>query len=54
VVTVAPEQEVGFPALCGAWLRQPFVHWRYPPEQVQALLPTGLRVDTWDGEAWGA
>lgn len=36
-----------------AWLRNrwddlTFVHWAYPPEEVQALLPDGLRVDTFD------
>ena len=40
-----------------AWLRNrwddlAFVHWPYPPQEVQALLPDGLRVDTIDGEAW--
>ncbi|MFC5906263.1 YqjF family protein [Streptacidiphilus monticola] len=52
MVSVVCEQAVRFPALCGGWLCQPFVHWRYPPDQVQALLPAGLRVDTWDGVAW--
>lgn len=36
-----------------AWLRNrwdelAFVHWAYPPSEVQALLPDGLRVDTFD------
>lgn len=40
-----------------AWLRNrwndlTFVHWAYPPEQVQALLPDGLQVDTFEGQAW--
>ncbi len=40
-----------------AWLRNrwddlTFVHWAYPVEAVQALLPDGLRVDTFDGYAW--
>ncbi len=40
-----------------AWLRNrwhdlTFVHWAYAPEDVQALLPDGLRVDTFDGQAW--
>lgn len=29
-----------------------FIHWRYRPEQVQALLPAQLRVETFDGAAW--
>lgn len=28
------------------------MHWRYAPEVVQALLPAGLTVDTFDGSAW--
>lgn len=40
-----------------AWLRNrwddlTFVHWAYSADEVQALLPDGLRVDTFDGEAW--
>jgi len=36
-----------------AWLRNrwddlAFVHWSYDPDEVQALLPDGLRVDTFD------
>ena len=38
-----------------AWLRNrwddlAFVHWAYDPEEVQALLPAGLRVDTFDDD----
>jgi uncharacterized protein len=28
------------------------VHWRYEPAEVQALLPPGFTVDTFDGAAW--
>ncbi len=28
------------------------VHWRYDPASVQALLPPGFTVDTFDGSAW--
>lgn len=34
------------------WLDLAYVHWRYEPDEVQALLPTGLNVDTFDGSAW--
>jgi uncharacterized protein YqjF (DUF2071 family) len=34
------------------WRRLTFLHWRYPPDQVQALLPAGLTVETFDGSAW--
>ena len=34
------------------WLDLAYVHWRYDPAVVQALLPAGLTVDTFDGSAW--
>ena len=39
------------------WLRNDwhdltFLHWPYEPDAVQALLPDGLTVDTFDGKAW--
>ena len=42
-----------------AWLRNrwddlAFVHWSYDPDEVQALLPDGLRVDTFDEPEPGA
>ncbi len=42
----------GKPAGFHHWSELLFVHWRAPAEQVQALLPRGLTVDTWDGAAW--
>ena len=29
-----------------------FLHWRYGEEELQALLPAGLQVDTHDGTGW--
>jgi len=40
------------PVMCQDWRRLTFVHWRYPPERVQPLLPAGLTVETFDGVAW--
>ncbi len=34
------------------WLSFVSLHWPYPPEAVQALLPEGLVADTFDGHAW--
>lgn len=34
------------------WCDLAYVHWRYPAEEVQALLPSGLEVDVHDGSAW--
>ena len=40
------------PIMRQQWQELAYVHWRYDPEVVQALLPTGLEVDTFDGSAW--
>ncbi|MEV7817668.1 DUF2071 domain-containing protein [Streptomyces flaveolus] len=40
------------PALRAGWLTQSFLHWAYPPDAIQRLLPDGLSVDTYDGHAW--
>lgn len=34
------------------WEHLLFLHWRYDAATVQATLPPGLTVDTWDGAAW--
>lgn len=34
------------------WRDLAYIHWRYDPATVQALLPPGLDVDTFDGSAW--
>jgi uncharacterized protein YqjF (DUF2071 family) len=43
---------VARPVMFQGWRRLTFVHWRYPPGVVQALLPGGLTVETFDGTAW--
>ena len=35
-----------------AWHDLLFAHWPVEPEVVQATLPAGLEVDTFDGQAW--
>jgi uncharacterized protein YqjF (DUF2071 family) len=35
-----------------SWNWLTFLHWRYPPETIQAILPKGLTVDQYDGAAW--
>ena len=34
------------------WDRITFLHWRYRAADVQARLPPGLQVETFDGSAW--
>ncbi|MBO4252718.1 YqjF family protein [Streptomyces griseorubiginosus] len=52
MVAREPEHQVRLPVLRAGWTTQTFVHWAYPPDQVQALLPKGLAVDEYDGTAW--
>jgi len=40
------------PLLIHEWSALSLVHWRYPAEEVQRLLPDGVNVDTYDGSAW--
>lgn len=34
------------------WSHLLFAHWRVPPESLQPLIPPGLEVETFDGDAW--
>jgi uncharacterized protein len=34
------------------WRDLAYLHWRYPIEEIQALLPAGVEVDSFDGSAW--
>lgn len=34
------------------WRDIAFLHWRFDPTVLQAMLPEGLRVDTFDGAGW--
>lgn len=47
-----PSELVGREVMRMWWLDLSFIHWRWDPEVVQSLLPPGLTVDTFDGEAW--
>jgi uncharacterized protein YqjF (DUF2071 family) len=49
----APEPPtVHTPVMMQQWRLLTFLHWRYPADLVQSLLPDGLRVQTFDGDAW--
>lgn len=43
---------VGHKVMVHRWDHLTFLHWRYDPDLVQALLPPGLEVHTFDGSAW--
>ena len=34
------------------WERLLFAHWPMPPEELRGLIPDGLELDTFDGQAW--
>jgi uncharacterized protein len=43
---------VRVPVMRHEWQRVTFLHWPYPPDAVQRLLPAGLRVETRQESAW--
>lgn len=43
---------VKFAVMKQKWMSLAYLHWDYDPEVVQALLPPGLEVDTYNGRAW--
>lgn len=50
---VAPQpRPQGRPVGFQRWLRLLFMHWRVDPDVVQAMLPDGLEVDTFEGETF--
>ena len=40
------------PVMVQQWNNLVFLHWRYDPSAVQALLPHGIEVETFDGSGW--
>jgi uncharacterized protein YqjF (DUF2071 family) len=44
--------EIARPVMEHRWDELTFLHWRYPAQTVQRLLPPSLTVDTFDGSAW--
>lgn len=45
-------QRVQLPLMRQRWETLTFLHWEYPVEAVQRLLPAGLEVEPWQGRAW--
>jgi uncharacterized protein YqjF (DUF2071 family) len=43
---------VRLPIMMHGWRHMTFVHWRYPADVLEALLPGGLTVETCDGTGW--
>lgn len=40
------------PVMYQTWRSLLFLHWAFPPEQLRPLLPPGLEVDTFGGQAY--
>lgn len=46
------EHTINHPVAHMRWEQVSFLHWAYDPEVLRPLLPPGLEVDTFDGQAW--
>ncbi len=50
---ITPTMEPALPVLMHQnWHHLLFLHWEVPPLELQALLPQGLELDTFDGKAY--
>lgn len=52
LITAGCPRPVRRAVMLQGWYDLASIHWRYDPAVVQALLPPGFRVDTFDGSAW--
>ena len=48
----ARERPEGSPVMYQSWGNLLFMHWRVSAEALRRLLPSGLQVDAFEGEAW--
>lgn len=46
------ERPAGWPIMRQRWEKLLFLHWRIPAERLRPLVPPGLEIDTFEGEAW--
>ncbi|MCW3819746.1 DUF2071 domain-containing protein [Micromonospora sp. DR5-3] len=47
-----PSPQVARPVMYHRWSWITFFHWRCPPSVLQAMVPSGLAVEAFDGSAW--
>jgi uncharacterized protein len=52
MASIHPEGIVRHPLMRQEWRCAGFVHWQYPAEVVQPLIPEPLELHTHDGRAW--
>jgi uncharacterized protein len=48
----ARESPSGKPVMFQRWEELLFLHWAWDPQVLQAVLPPGLTIDTWDNRGW--
>ncbi len=48
----ARERPAGRAVMKQTWQELLFLHWRFPPDVLQSILPPGLTLDTFDGAGW--
>ena len=48
----AAPHRVRRPVMRMTWENLTFLHWAYPAEDVQRLLPEGVEAEPWEGKAW--
>ena len=51
-ITNSAPHAVERPVMVQRWTDVVFIHWPFAPGDIQALLPGGVEVDTFDGQAW--
>jgi uncharacterized protein YqjF (DUF2071 family) len=51
-VKAAESPTVRAPVMYHRWAHITFLHWRYPADVLQEMLPASLTVETCDGSAW--
>ena len=51
-ISRTPASRIRAPIMYQSWNRITFLHWSYEPRAIQRLLPRGLLVDEFGGDAW--
>ena len=52
VLWATAPHDIARPVMTQGWRDVSFAHWAIDPERVQTLLPDGVEVETFDGQAW--
>jgi uncharacterized protein len=47
-----PTERVTIPVMLQAWAQLTFLHWSFEPDVIRSLIPVGLELDTFEGQAW--